>query len=50
MPTINQLIRKPRQAPVEKKQGSRLERLPPAPGRVHPCVYHYTEKAQLCLA
>ena len=47
MPTVNQLIRKPRQHKPVAQQGPGPEGLPAAPRRLHPGLHHDPEEAEL---
>jgi hypothetical protein len=47
MATTNQLVRKPRSSKVLK---STVPEQPAEAWRVHACVHHYAEEAELCNA
>ena len=50
MPTVNQLIRKPRQAPIVRNKVPALEGCPQKRGSVHARLYHDAEEAELSAA
>ena len=50
MPTIQQLIRKPRQPKVKRQKAMHLAGLPAEARRLHARLHDYTEEAQLGLA
>ena len=47
MPTIQQLVRKGRTPQGRQDQGARTEGQPHEAWRVHPCVHHHPEEAEL---
>ena len=47
MPTINQLVRKGRASETTKSKSAGTAGLPAASRRVHPCVHHDAEEAEL---
>ena len=47
MPTIQQLVRKGRTPKVVKTKAPALKGNPMKRGRVHPCVHHHPEEAEL---
>ena len=50
MPTINQLVRKPRKAEPVRNKVPALRGLPAAPRRLHAGLYHHAEEAQFGVA
>ncbi len=47
MPTVNQLIRKPRGAKPKRKQGSGAPELPAEARGLHPRLYDHAEKSRI---
>ena len=48
MPTVNQLVKIRARERYCSHQIACLAGLPPKTGRLHPCLYHNPEKAELC--
>ena len=48
MPTLNQLVRKPRERQVKKSTVPALGESPQKRGGVYACVYDHSEEAEFC--